>query len=389
MTKRRTLPSSNPKFTWNVQDGSHSSFIAFDSAANGKAKNRRSAFTPQKIKDAAELRKRGACFKCKMWRKAVQLSVQSTSLHEVKGPFFEVGCCRYSPKVDDIVQREWGPETHQVLSIPTYCAFDLSALRSRLADIVDDYRTYQLGLFNQDAEEFPDIVIATLRVASRHEAKHPLLRAAVRLWMGARFLAAPRSLRGRETLGWEPIQDPTAHDKDYIPIPPMLDYQIDTCTINWMQEVTKTMLKELWKALLRKNKGDWFLVFLIIFVPLNTAEIAYEAQLLYVLEHGGAYLSFGTISGDVPLRMLPSSHSRNLRIRLNARSLTARTVSTTSGSWDGGMLELQQRQKGGSSTTEEAPVKQTSWCRQLLFGFGEITDEWPTRIAQQEHSSLD
>ncbi|KIW76139.1 hypothetical protein Z517_10884 [Fonsecaea pedrosoi CBS 271.37] len=336
MTKRRTLPSSNPKFTWNVQDSSHSSFIAFDSAANGKAKNRRSAFTPQKRKDAAELRKRGACLKCKMWRKAnlpCGANHFSTSLREVQGPFFEVGCCRYSPEVDDIVQREWGPETHQVLSIPTYCGFDLSALRSRLADIVDDYRTYQLSLFNQDAEEFPDIVIATLRVASRHEAKQPLLRAA-----------------------------------------------------------------ELWKALLQKNKGDWFLVFLIIFVLLNTAEIAYEAQLLYVLEHGGAHAGYFVFVfryyirrcsfEDAPIFSLSQFEDAAECAKLDG---TDREYYKRLMGWrdDILQLELQQRQNGGSSTTEEAPVKQTSWYRQLLFGFAENPDEWPTRIAQQEHSSLD
>lgn len=106
--------------------------------------------------------------------------------------------------------------------------------------------------------------------------------------MGARFVAAPRSLQGEETLGLEPIQDPEAHDDGYIPIPPMLDYQIDTMTIRWMQELTKDMLKDLWKMLLRRTPSDWFHVFLTIFILLNTAEIAYEAQLDYVREHGGA-----------------------------------------------------------------------------------------------------
>ena len=105
--------------------------------------------------------------------------------------------------------------------------------------------------------------------------------------MGARFVAAPRSLRGKETLGLEPIQDLEAHDNGYIPIPPMLDYQIDTMTIRWMQELTKGMLKDLWKVLLRRNPGDWFHVFLTIFILLNTAEIAYKAQLDYVRDHGG------------------------------------------------------------------------------------------------------
>lgn len=56
-------------FTWNGHDASTSNFIVFDSAAGAKLKNRRKTFTSEKRKEVAAVRQRGACFKCKMWRK--------------------------------------------------------------------------------------------------------------------------------------------------------------------------------------------------------------------------------------------------------------------------------------------------------------------------------
>lgn len=104
-------------------------------------------------------------------RSEVRLTVQCSSLLDQESPHFEVGCCHYSPEADDIVQRKWGPRTDQVLVIPAYCAADLTALRLQLPTVVEKYREYQLLKFNQTGEtgQFPDIVIATLEAATRHE----------------------------------------------------------------------------------------------------------------------------------------------------------------------------------------------------------------------------
>ena len=111
-------------------------------------------------------------------RSEVRLTVQCSSLLDQESPHFEVGCCHYSPEVDDIIQRKWGPSTDQVLMIPTYCAVDLTALRSELPTVVEKYREYQLLKFHQTGEtgQFPKIVIATLEIATRHEVSTLVLR---------------------------------------------------------------------------------------------------------------------------------------------------------------------------------------------------------------------
>jgi hypothetical protein len=108
----------------------------------------------------------------------------------------------------------------------------------------------------------------------------------VEIWAGSRFIAAPRSLRGDQTLDLSPIQDKSAHDCGNIPIPPMLDYQLDTLAIQRMEKTMNDMLKKLWKTLQAHSRNSWFDVFLVIFILVNNLECVYEAQLQYVQEHG-------------------------------------------------------------------------------------------------------
>ena len=69
-SKRLAVPHSGKvTFTWDGHDASTSNFIVFDSAVGAKSKNRRKTFTSERRKEVAALRERGACFKCKMWRK--------------------------------------------------------------------------------------------------------------------------------------------------------------------------------------------------------------------------------------------------------------------------------------------------------------------------------
>jgi len=97
------------------------------------------------------------------------------------------------------------------------------------------------------------------------------------------------SLRGEQTLNIAPlVGDDNAHDHGNIPIPPMLDYQLDTVAIKWMRDTMKNMLKVLWEVLKSHSEGSWFDVFLVMFILLNNLEYVYEAQLEYAQQHGAA-----------------------------------------------------------------------------------------------------
>lgn len=68
----------------------------------------------------------------------------------------------------------------------------------------------------------------------------------------------------------------------------MLDYQLDTTVIGWMELSMKKMLKQLWKVLLKRDKNDWFEVYITVFILIHNFEVVYENQVDYIQIHGDA-----------------------------------------------------------------------------------------------------
>jgi hypothetical protein len=106
--------------------------------------------------------------------------------------------------------------------------------------------------------------------------------------------AARRTLLAEESLGMSVIDTVDAPDYGHIPIPPMLDYQLDTTMIRWMEAGMKQMLKQLWKVLLKRDKKDWFGVYLSIFILVHNLEVVYEIQIDYIRLYGDAVITLLT-----------------------------------------------------------------------------------------------
>jgi len=68
----------------------------------------------------------------------------------------------------------------------------------------------------------------------------------------------------------------------------MLDYQLDTAMIQWMELNAKMMLRKLHEVLRKKNKKDWFHVFLTMFILLHNLEVVYQSQEEYANLYGNA-----------------------------------------------------------------------------------------------------
>ncbi|KAF8251568.1 hypothetical protein K440DRAFT_658658 [Wilcoxina mikolae CBS 423.85] len=327
--------------------GSH---IVFDSIVGRQCSAPRARYSTSRRKEVAEVRERGACFKCRVWKRKCDLGTpcsgckdrpekcsdappllfssqpcfrldladcgffrtKSASWKEPlrekmswesndilplqvqcvyrdgKGPQFPIKCRRFKPEDTDIKTRKWGPGGHQILVIPTYCAQDINDIQKQIAHMVGTYQEHILSAVKSGSgsPDTPKVMVKTIDMAMNRQDKFHLLKPAMGIWAGSRFIAAPRSLRGKDTLGLKPIAEEDAHDLGLIPIPPMLDYQLDTTAIRWMEKTMATMLKKLWKTLISHESNSWFDVFLVIFILLNNLEYVYGAQLQYIQQHG-------------------------------------------------------------------------------------------------------
>ena len=130
------------------------------------------------------------------------------------------------------------------------------------------------------------LLVSFQRPANTSKHHDPILKTSLVVFFGARFCGQPRTLRGNNTLSIEPVAEKDAHDQGYIPIPPMLDYQLDTSTIRWMEEIMGNMLTKLWRTLLSRSSADWFNIYLVISILISNLEITRNMQRGYIAEHG-------------------------------------------------------------------------------------------------------
>ena len=83
---------------------------------------------------------------------------------------------------------------------------------------------------------------------------------------------------GPETLGMSPVIDPTSPYHGRIPIPPMLDAQLDDILMQKMKRLQKTALSNLKSLIISHSKQHWFMIFLTIIVLVSNLEFLYQNQ---------------------------------------------------------------------------------------------------------------
>ena len=86
-------------------------------------------------------------------------------------------------------------------------------------------------------------------------------------------------LSGHEALGLGPIADPISPLHGRIPIPPMLDAQMDSILMGFMKSRQRHGLSKLKALMMSHSKENWFMIFLTIIVLLSNLEFLFEHQM--------------------------------------------------------------------------------------------------------------
>lgn len=103
----------------------------------------------------------------------------------------------------------------------------------------------------------------------------PLVERALKLWVGCRFIEEPWSIVDSETLGMAQDPNPNCPFHDRIPVPPIVDLQIDLIVINEiLQPELKKILKGL-KTMLESTDpwNNWLEIYLSYFILLQNVEL--------------------------------------------------------------------------------------------------------------------
>jgi hypothetical protein len=96
------------------------------------------------------------------------------------------------------------------------------------------------------------------------------------------FCSDPIAVENPEDLQVSRIKNPKCNLNGIAPAPVLLDQQIDTMAIKYMQSQLNALIKELQKRIFAKNnRSHWFEIFLTTFVLLTTMEALYRNQVAY------------------------------------------------------------------------------------------------------------
>ncbi|KAH7318672.1 hypothetical protein B0I35DRAFT_432678 [Stachybotrys elegans] len=215
-------------------------------------------------------------------------------------PRMPVDCRKFVPRDSDILEDVWeGSDGDKLtLTFPPFACEEPEDLRASLESYIEKCS----GLLEHDlGMETADVIsAATFAEAQRYaQINHDSAVAnALRIRIIAYFSRESMAIVGHESLGIPVVDDQRFPIYGQVPVPSVLDFQIDTTAIHIMTKLMEGATKRLKRVVFgRKNKQGWYEVYLTCFVLLESLEKVYSLQAYYsgINEHMGGN-TFANIS---------------------------------------------------------------------------------------------
>lgn len=193
-------------------------------------------------------------------------------------PRLHITCCQHNPLPGVRHNKSWTKGVMRVdIYLPTYAMKDhqireASKQMDGLVDAQYDTLVHELGI-GQD-----EIVMRTLKEAIRQADNCEVLKDSLKISVMSRLASKSFNLFGANTLGIPQQEDPDCPYYKRIPIPPLLDAQIDKLWMCKMAVLRKKVLTSLRAMIVKRDRQQWLKIFLIIQVLLFNLEFIYQNQ---------------------------------------------------------------------------------------------------------------
>ena len=206
-------------------------------------------------------------------------------------PLLRVKCREFFDTSDTPIQKAWIHDGQIKTSIPlpryAISTRELGRVSRELDDLV--VRNFH-SLVPQVARHPNEIVSYILTEAAQH-VEIEMIREAFKIALLTRFATQGFHICGSETLGQNFVEEGTSPDYGRIPIPPLLDAQLDDLSIKKIKRLKKSVLSQLNRMILSQNKKNWFMIFLTTVVFLSNLELVYQNQQKQADAHYGTSVS--------------------------------------------------------------------------------------------------
>jgi len=155
--------------------------------------------------------------------------------------------------------------------MPLYCITNVEKIHRHICQYIDSAKWAYLASVKTDDE----LAWMTISAAMDYAQQNPksLVADSLDLWAISRMIEIPWEMCGPDTLGVSPVTDATSPHKGRIPIPPIMDTQLDQIVIKTILTPLRERLVDKFERLINPARREsWWEIYLSAFILLNHIE---------------------------------------------------------------------------------------------------------------------
>ncbi|KAL2143606.1 hypothetical protein VTI28DRAFT_10191 [Corynascus sepedonium] len=191
----------------------------------------------------------------------------------------------FVPSQGDVVSYKWrnSGKLHE-LRMPDFCLTNMKEVYYHFRQYIDSAKWAYL----ESLETEDELAWMTVSTAMQYARRNPnsLVADCLHLWAIARMIEIPWEMCGLDTLGVSPVTDPTSPHKGRIPIPPIMDTQLDQVVIRSVLMPLREKVIQKFESLITPVKREaWWEVYLSSFIILNHIERLARHSVVHARTH--------------------------------------------------------------------------------------------------------
>ena len=222
------------------------------------------------------------------------IGLADAHLEPLERPIFTVICRQYTDELPEhYLKRCWTSDGgSKKVVLPKYAIKNLQ--RTKIFEKLDTtLTTNYTKLLGELSFKQDEIVSTTLTAAAwfsqngEKRENRDMMHRSLKIAIITRLMSRSFNITGSESLGIPRDMDPTSPYYQRIPIPPILDFQIDCAWMHKMEELRRFVVSHLKKMIMKHERENWYTIFLAIMVLLSNLEFLYQHQHRQMLRHCG------------------------------------------------------------------------------------------------------
>ena len=192
----------------------------------------------------------------------------------------------FDPVESDKIDYPWSDDgIAHVYHCPHFAIADRDHAADQVRQFIDSNSDeYVDRLLPASSEPSAAFVRMAFQTALNRAQKSSLIALTIKFWVAGRLIEDPWNIQGQETLGMKVDPCPASPFSNRIPVPPIMDFQIDNIVIyDYLMNMLDRIRKAMKQRIMPMKKEDWFDIHLATFVLLHHVDLTMKHDVDFAL----------------------------------------------------------------------------------------------------------